>query len=287
MTCPGPRRVRLRAELKQFLVTKRASVTPEAVGLPRAGRRRTPGLRREEVAVLAGVGVSWYTWLEQGRDINVSNSVLDAVSQALRLDNAEHAHLYRLAGLNPPLRVEDGQPEVTPQLRRLVDGWLPSPASLLDRHWNVLVMNDAAHAVFGLTDADQNCLVAFFTSDAYRARHRHWQRIAPALVAEFRRDAARFPDDPRFDEIAEQLRATSPEFATLWAQHDVQATTHATKIVEHPIAGTLSFDLTVLAMPSRPDVRLILHTATAGMGTEEKVAALLARRTQISLAEAG
>src|SRR5687767_11448448 len=152
-------RPRRREQLRDFLRTCRARLTPADVGIVAVGRRRTPGLRREEVAALAGVGVSWYTWLEQGRDIKVSAEVLDAIGGTLRLTGPERAHLYVLAGLNPPRAggVYDGA--VTPELRHLLEAWEPRPAVLRDRYWNLLAINDAAQAVFGFDDTDRNCLI--------------------------------------------------------------------------------------------------------------------------------
>nr|WP_242001718.1 helix-turn-helix domain-containing protein [Kribbella steppae] len=152
-----------REELREFLRARRAAVSPGEVGLPDVGKRRTPGLRREEVASLAGVGVSWYTWLEQGRDINVSGEVLDAISKALRLSEPERSHLYLLAGLNPPVRSATVG-AVTEELRRLVDAWSPRPAILRDQYWNLLAINDATRTVFGYDDTDHNCLISFFTN---------------------------------------------------------------------------------------------------------------------------
>ncbi|WP_225978690.1 helix-turn-helix transcriptional regulator [Gandjariella thermophila] len=283
-------RIRLRDELRHFLQTRRARLTPEEVGLPSGGRRRTPGLRREEVAVLAGVGASWYTWLEQGRDIKVSDSVLDAVSRALRLDEHERAYLYRLAGVSPPQPSAVAEAEVTPELERLVDGWLPNPAYVIGKHWNVLVMNQAARAAFGFTSADRNCLVSFFTNEKYRARFRYWEETAPTLVAEFRRDAARYPDDPEFHLLADELRSRSTEFAALWARHDVRSEARGTKAIEHPTVGCLVFEHATLHLPDSPHTRLILHTPLAGTDTRAKLERLVereARRNAISLVEAG
>jgi transcriptional regulator with XRE-family HTH domain len=240
-----------REQLRDFLRSRRARLTPGDVGIPAVGKRRTPGLRREEVAVLAGVGVSWYTWLEQGRDINVSEEVLDAVARALRLDEAERAHLYRLAGLNAPHPNGVGGGEVTPELRNLLDAWAPRPAILRDRYWNILAVNDATRAVFGYDDGDHNCLVSFFTNARYRALHLHWASVAPVVVAAFRSDAAHFPDDPEFERMVSELRGRSPEFAELWARHDVGVPRQAVKAVRHPEAGDLLFDLTTLAVADR------------------------------------
>ncbi|WP_433158842.1 helix-turn-helix transcriptional regulator [Kribbella sp. CA-247076] len=247
-----------REQLRDFLRARRAEVSPAEVGLPVVGRRRTPGLRREEVASLAGVGVSWYTWLEQGRDINVSGEVLDAISRTLRLTEPERAHLYLLAGLNPPLSRTTGS-EVSPELRRLVDAWSPRPAILRDRYWNLLAINDATRTVFGYDDADHNCLISFFTNARYRGMHVHWAAVAPAVVAAFRADAARAPEDPEFRRVVDELTAASPDFAALWARQEVGVPGQVVKAVNHPKQGELFFDLTTLAVTDHPDWLLELY----------------------------
>nr|WP_221332988.1 helix-turn-helix transcriptional regulator [Nocardia transvalensis] len=245
--------------MRDFLRSRRARLTPDDVGLPSGGKRRTPGLRREEVAVLAGVGVSWYTWLEQARDITVSAEVLDAVGRALRLSEAERAHLYLLAGLNPPLagRAPDG--DVTPELRRLLDAWSPRPAILRDRYWNLLGVNEAARRVFGFGAADRNCLISFFTNERYRDLHIRWATAAPAVVAAFRADAARAPGDPGFARVIEELRSASADFAGLWARHEVGVPGQAVKAVRHPDLGDLEFDMTTLSVVDHPNWFLELY----------------------------
>ncbi|MBF6166149.1 helix-turn-helix domain-containing protein [Streptomyces gardneri] len=269
-----------RAQLRDFLRTRRARLTPQDVGLSAVGRRRTPGLRREEVAMLAGVGVSWYTWLEQGRDITVSAEVLDAIGAALRLSGPERRHLYLLAGLNPPPSGRTRDTEVTPQLRGLIEAWGSRPAVLRDRCWNLLTVNDAARAVFGFTDADHNCLISFFTNARYRGMHVEWAAIAPAVVAAFRADAAHAPGDPEFGRVVGELTAASPEFARLWARHDVDAAVQAVKAVRHPEAGDLLFDTTTLAVADHPDWFLVLYNPQPGTETAQRVEGL----TRIGLA---
>jgi transcriptional regulator with XRE-family HTH domain len=273
-SAPGRRR----DELRDFLRTRRARLTPADVGMPDGGRRRTPGLRREEVAVLAGVGVSWYTWLEQGRDIKVSGDVLDAVARALRLDEAEREHLYLLAGLNPPRAEADPAVPVTPELQRVLDAWLPRPAYIRDRHWNFLAINDAAREVFGYGDTDHNCLVTFFTNVRYRSMHAHWTAAAPDVVARFRADAARYPDDPGFDRLIADTLAASPEFAELWPRHEVSAPPLAVKAINHPEAGELVFEGTLLPLADRPGHHLVLHNPRPGTGTRERLERLMAGR---------
>ncbi|XRQ16159.1 helix-turn-helix transcriptional regulator [Actinomadura welshii] len=273
-----------RAELRDFLRTRRARLTPADVGMPAGGRRRTPGLRREEVAVLAGVGVSWYTWLEQGRDITVSGDVLDAIGRALRLDAAEREHLYLLAGLNPPRAAAGPAAPVTPESRRLLDAWSPRPAYIRERHWNLVAVNDAAREVFGYGDTDHNCLVTFFTSVRHRALEMHWEAVAPDVVGRFRADAARHPDDPEFARIAGDLLAVSPEFAELWGRHEVSARTQAVKAVRHPEAGEMVFESTLLPLADRPGHDLVLYNPRPGTETRERLERLMARR---GLAAAG
>ncbi|QKG27342.1 helix-turn-helix transcriptional regulator [Actinomadura verrucosospora] len=277
-TTPASAPGRRRDELRDFLRTRRARLTPADVGMPDAGRRRTPGLRREEVAVLAGVGVSWYTWLEQGRDIKVSGEVLDAIARALRLDAAEREHLYLLAGLNPP-RAEAGPAvPITPELQRVLDAWSPRPAYVRDRYWNFIAINDAARAVFGFGDVDHNCLVSFFTNVRYRDMHTHWAEAAPGVVARFRGDAARYPDDPEFGRIADDMIAASAEFAGLWERHEVSGATQAVKGVRHPEAGELVFEGTLLPLADRPGQHLVLHNPRPGTGTQERLERLMSRR---------
>lgn len=239
------------------------------------GRRRTPGLRREEVAALAGVGVSWYTWLEQGRDIKVSGEVLDAISGALRLTGPERTHLYLLAGLNPPRVGGVHGGAVTPELRHLLDAWSPRPAILRDRYRNLLAINDATRAVFGYDDTDYNCMISFFTNARYRGTYAHWASVAPTVVAAFRADAAHSPDDPRFRRLVDDLSAVSPEFAELWARHEVSPPVQAVKAVRHPEAGDLFFDMTTLTVADRPDWYLELYNPRPDTGTGDRLEQLL------------
>jgi transcriptional regulator with XRE-family HTH domain len=258
-----------REQLRDFLRRRRAGLTPADVGLVAVGRRRTPGLRREEVAILAGVGVDWYTWLEQGRSINASPEVLDAISRALRLTEPERAHLYLLADLNPPRPGRAATAEVTPELRRLLDAWAPRPAVLTDRYRNLLAVNDPARFVLGYGDDDHNCMITFFTSARYRAADPRWAAAAPAVVAAFRADAARFPDDPEFGRLVADLRAVSPEFAELWDRHDVAVPTQGVKAVDHPEVGELEFDVTPLAVSGGSDWCLELYNPRPGTRTDE------------------
>ncbi|MEU8781124.1 helix-turn-helix transcriptional regulator [Streptomyces sp. NPDC048637] len=267
-------RQRRSAEIRAFLRSRRARLTPADVGMAAGSGRRTPGLRREEVAVLAGVGVSWYTWLEQGRDINVSAEVLDAVSRVLWLDAAEREHLYLLAGLNPP-RATPADRAVPAGIRRVIDGWLPRPAYVIDRHWKLVTVNRAAQLVFGYGELDHSCLVSFFTSAHFRSVLCGWEDAARQIVGQFRADAARYPDDPEFGRLAEDMCAASPAFATVWAEHPVGAATEGIKSLVHPAGGELTFHYTMLPVSDLPGARLLLYTPTEGTPTEARMVGLL------------
>jgi transcriptional regulator with XRE-family HTH domain len=263
-----------RRELREFLMSRRARVSPAEAGLPAGGaRRRTPGLRREEVAVLAGVGASWYQWLEQGRDISVSPQVLDAVARVLRLSNAEHRHLYVLAGLNPPA------PEVAPEkrdmcdgLRRLIDTWMPYPAHIMDWYYNAVMYNDAAAIVLGMRpDQTQNCLVDFFTDPMYRSRDISWERNARTVVAQFRAACSACPDDEGFQAVLAQLKEASPEFTRLWEERDIEDAGQIRKELDHPLVGLLVLESTAMKVPARPDLTIVLHTPLDEADTAAKL----------------
>ncbi|MFF4830376.1 helix-turn-helix transcriptional regulator [Streptomyces sp. NPDC001315] len=261
-------------ELREFLVSRRARVTPAEAGLPDGGaRRRTPGLRREEVAVLAGVGASWYQWLEQGRDISVSPQVLDSVARVLRLSNAERRHLYVLAGLNPPA------PEVAPEkrdmcdgLRRVIDTWMPYPAHIMDMYYNCVMYNDAAAMVLGMRPGTtQNCIVDFFTDELYRSRSNSWERNARTVVAQFRAACSACPDDEGFQQVVAELKATSAEFTELWAERDIEDAGQIRKELDHPLVGLLVVESTAMKVPARPDLTIVLHTPLDEANTAAKL----------------
>src|SRR5947207_4514400 len=194
-----------RAELADFLKARRAALQPSDVGLPGGGRRRTPGLRREEVATLAGVGTTWYTWLEQGRDVRASLDVFEALSRALRLTPAERSHLITL-GRGEEAPPPPPQPEyVSPTLRRLIQNLGPSPAYLLGRRWDLLAWNDAYVAVFGdpmeFPPGKRNQVWMVFMDPGRRNLLTDWRQGARRLLARFRADYAQHVGDPSFDKL--------------------------------------------------------------------------------------
>ncbi|MEU3827174.1 MULTISPECIES: helix-turn-helix transcriptional regulator [unclassified Streptomyces] len=255
-------------------MSRRARVSPQDAGLPGGGgRRRTPGLRREEVAVLAGVGASWYQWLEQGRDISVSPQVLDAVARVLRLSDAERRHLYLLAGLNPPTpEVVDGRRDMCDGLRRLIDTWMPYPAHIMDLYYNCVMYNDAAAVVLGMRqDRTQNCLVDFFVDPLYRSRSNSWERNARTVVAQFRAACAARPDDEGFQSVLAEVSAASAEFRQMWAQRDIEDQGQIRKELNHPAAGLLVVESTAMKVPARPDLLIVLHTPLDEANTAAKL----------------
>lgn len=218
---------------------------------------------------VAGVGVSWYTWLEQGRDITVSGEVLDAIARALRFTEPERAHLYVLAGLNPPRAAGSRDAQVSEELRRLLAVWSPRPAVLRDRYWNILAINDASRDAFGYDCDDYNCLVSFFTNARYREMHLHWAAAAPAVVAAYRADAA--GGGAEFARLTAELATVSSEFAELWARHEVGAPVQAVHAVRHPEVGDLLFDTTTLIVADHPEWQLVLYNPRPGTETEQRL----------------
>lgn len=214
------------------------------MGLPSGGRRRTPGLRREEVAQLAGVSVAWYTWLEQGREIHPSIDTLEAISRALRLPPEERVHAFALAGREPPRDSPPPLPQLAPASVQAVLGAIAFPAYVSDRAWNVIAWNAPADELFGhaaRAPADRNSMVIAFGDPSFRAMLVNWSEEAGHLVASFRRAHDEAPDDPALERVLERLRGF-PEFRRLWANHDVRQRYFARKELHHPILGTLLFE---------------------------------------------
>lgn len=221
--------------------------------------------------MLANVGLSWYTWLEQGKDINVSERVLDAVSQALRLSHAERVHLFLLAGLAPPTSTADPSGHDVGGLRPLVDGWSPNPAYLLDRHWNVVAANAAAHRSFSVAASHENCFRSFFLDPGTAGFYPQEEQLARELVAQLRDRVARYPDDPVFQRLVLELSATSDRFVSLWRLQELVETPQRSVWFRHPVAGVLTFDQVVLTPADRPDHQLMIYTPDPATATAERL----------------
>jgi transcriptional regulator with XRE-family HTH domain len=270
---------RRREELADFLRKRRAHLKPEDVGLPTGGRRRTPGLRREEVAHLAGVGATWYTWLEQGRDVRASLDVLEAISRALRLTPAERTHLVLLGrGEEPPPCRSDERVSAT--VRRLIENLGPNPAFVIGRRWDYLAWNSAACALFGdfgaVPKAARNHVWMHFMDPARREIFPDWEQDAQLLVAKFRADSARHIGDPQFEDLIGTLRKSSPEFCKAWKKHEVSRVGAGRKTVRHPVVGTMLFEHAVFNPQEAPEQRMILYSPAQDDDTPRKLARLLA-----------
>jgi transcriptional regulator with XRE-family HTH domain len=267
-------------EIREFLRTRRARITPGQAGLaPHPGARRVPGLRREEAAQLAGVSVDYYIRLERGRTRGVSETVLKAVARALQLDDAERAHLFDLAqpaatrGRRRPLSPQ----RVRPALQRTLES-LSVPAVIQGRRLDVLAANRLGYALFTDFEArprrERNFARFVFLDQAARTLYADWDRAAGDCVAMLRLYAGRHPDDPQLTELIGELSVHSDAFRRLWADHDVHAHTTGTKRLHHPLAGDLTLDYVVLTVEGDPDQALVIYTPEPASPSAEALAIL-------------
>lgn len=264
-----------RAELSEFLRTRRARLKPEDVGLPDFGRhRRVPGLRREELAQLAGVSVAYYTRLEQGNGLNVSAEVLDAIARALRLTGAEHAHLTHLAKpkqhkKKPSVRTQ----VVRGNLRQLLDTLDGVPAYIAGRRTDILAWNSMTASLFGdwaeLPPQDRNWARLVFLRPEYHDLFLDWEQKAIDIVCHLRMDAGRCPEDPRLSALVGELSVKSEEFRRLWATHDVKEQNHGVKRFRHPLMGELTLNFESFRLPDDSDQSLIVYNAEPGSPSAE------------------
>ena len=251
-----------RAALGEFLKARRAQLLPGDVGLPPGSRRRTAGLRREEVALLAGVGVTWYTWLEQGRSINVSAQVLDAVARTLRLNLVEREHLYQLAEATP--RFPAPTSTVSAAVYEMLHSLDPLPASIINGRYDVVAKNDAYEDLFRawheMPCVHRNTLWCCFAEAGRREMFVNYDEEMPHLVARLRAEYARHIGDPEWEEDIRRLAEHSAEFADLWARHEVAAPAERVRTFLHPVAGRLTLVNTELALPADGDLRMSVYT---------------------------
>ncbi|MBK9969406.1 MAG: helix-turn-helix domain-containing protein [Acidimicrobiaceae bacterium] len=265
-----------RDELAAFLRARREALRPSDVGLPPGRGRRTPGLRREEIALLAGVSVTWYTWLEQGRPINASVDVLEALARSLRLDDAERHHLLalatRVAG-DPVPDVEDA-PDA---LVRLIASMDPAPAYVLGPRWEFLAWNRAQSHLYPMIDRlepdERNLVWVFFAEPTARELVVDWPDQARRILAEFRAGTAGLRADPKVLSLVERLRNASPEFAEWWAQLDVAQFQTRVRRYHHPRAGELAFEYQQLTPSEWPGLRVVCQLPLPGDDSAERLAA--------------
>jgi len=267
-----------RADLAEFLRARRAALRPADVGLPPGARRRTQGLRREEVALLAGVSVSWYTWLEQGRPINASLDVLDALSRALQLDSVERDHLVALAGHPARQTAGEGGDVVSDALERLLRALEPAPAYVLGPRWDFLAWNRPFGSLFpavaALAPENRNLVWVMFANADARALVGDWEREARRVLSQFRAETVPLRDDPAVVSLVDRLLETSAEFAQWWPRHDVGGFETHRRLFHHPVAGRLEFETQQLVPAGEPDLRVVVHLAIPGDDSARRLSAV-------------
>ncbi|MFC9661240.1 helix-turn-helix transcriptional regulator [Nocardia sp. NPDC127606] len=263
--------------LGEFLRTRRARIQPAAVGLSEYGRRRMVGLRREEVAQLAGMSVDYYTRLERGRDEDFPDSVLDSVARALRLDAAERDHFYIL------VRPADPDYNYAPTVRpgtRLLLGSITTPAFVLGRHMEVLAWNDMGDKVFGfdaVTDSERNLARFTVLNPAAGVFYPDWEPVAAETAAYLRRQVDRCPRDRRLTSLIDELTADNPVFHRIWSIHTSAGNPHGRRLIQHPVVGRIEFGYETLALPGDQDQLLVVYTVIPESAACDAVAALGAR----------
>src|SRR5215470_18056047 len=263
-----------RQALASFLRTRRARLSQAEVGLPARSRHRTPGLRREDVAELANIGVSWYTSLEQGKDVHPSKPVLESIAQALKLTHAEEKYLFRLSGHALPVKAPPEEEEVPPELRRVVDVLTPHPALVIGRRWDILFRNRAADLVFCLDEPcpphSLNVVWRSFQRQGH-ALDLDWEVQARNLVAHFRADYASSPGDASFEALLHDLQRMSPCFREWWEHHEIRGVPNGPRSMMHPVLGLLEFD----QMQTAFSANLRMHIYAASPSTASKLAQAL------------
>ena len=262
-----------RAELALFLRSRRERMDPESLGVPVGARRRTPGLRREELAQLAGVGVTWYTWLEQGRPINASTQVLDAVARVLGLDQSEQGHLYELAGVVAPAPAGRLQLAVEPELQAVLDG-MPHMAVIINERYDVLAWNRPFERWFpSLTDDDleyRNMLWATFSVPSWACPMANRREEMRWSVATLRGAYARHIGEPCWEQFIKDMLEVSADFAEMWQEREVAAPADRLRTFRHPMVGPVTLKLTSFGVHALPGARMVVYLPY-GPDSEEAV----------------
>jgi transcriptional regulator with XRE-family HTH domain len=248
--------------LGAYLKDRRAKLDPAAFGLP-SGRRRTPGLRREEVAQRANISPTWYTWLEQGRGGAPSADVLDRIARALMLTDVEREHLFLLGlGRSPEVRYQKSE-GVTPRLQRVLDALMPCPAIIRTAIWDIVAWNRAATVMLtdygALPPHQRNVLRFIFLDPRVRAAQADWESVARFVLGAFRVDAARAGAAAEVQPLVDELCRLSPEFAAMWRDNDVRSHGEGVKHLRHPILGPVSFEYSTFAIDGRPDLGMVVY----------------------------
>jgi len=263
-------------QLGSYLKDRRVKLDPVTLGFPMA-RRRTPGLRREEVAQRANVSPTWYTWLEQGRGGSPSADVLDRIARALMLTDVEREHLFFIALGHPPEVRYQAKEGVSPRLQRVLDALEFTPAFVRTVTWELVAWNRAASALFGydtLAPEQRNILRRIFFDPQVRAVQSDWQSVARFAVAAFRAETARAGASANVQALVEELRRLSPEFEMMWRENDVRSHGEGTKHFRHPVAGTLALEYSAFSVDGRADLSLVIYNPATPKDTN-RVRALL------------
>lgn len=269
--------------LGDFLKSVRAHVTPESLGIRPGARRRTPGLRREEVAAAADISATWYTWIEQGRDVSCSRDTLERIARALRMNETERTHLFTLARVDSPSRTTRPlTTEVASCVADIADALEPNPAYLINGRWDVLHFNRACAVALGAFDAasaeKSNVLARLFLDVEWRRFH-EWEATAASAVAQYRAAIAHYADDERITSFIEWLATTSSEFRAMWSNVAVAPSPSKEKSFQHPTAGQLTFAYSTLRPDAAPDD--VLMVVYMGQGATSANVAQLMRETHV------
>ncbi|MFE8154541.1 helix-turn-helix transcriptional regulator [Brenneria goodwinii] len=269
-----------RHEFGSFLKSRRERLRPADVGLPNGGRRRTPGLRRDEVALLAGIGTTWYTWLEQGRDVRPSYQVLSSIARTLRLDEAERRYLFELAGqsLRKAHQLKPQPPGEA--LLRMLQRAVNQPAYILGPRWDIVAWNHAACALFGdyaqLHGDERNIMSMLFNNPAHRRLLTDWQDLAPTVVGMFRAESAYLTGDEDYDRLVAALLRESQDFRYWWQRHDVMRYTSINKRINHPAVGAMVFEYNSFSSDDGRNMKLVVYTPLEEDDTVGKMTRLIA-----------
>ncbi len=268
-----------RTDLAEFLRARRAVLTPGDVGLIAGARRRTQGLRREEVALLANVSVSWYTWLEQGRPINASLDVIDALARALLLDPVEREHLLALSGYPNRGAINPGRDTAPDAVVRILDSLAPSPAYVIGPRWDFLAWNAPFECLYpqvkDLAPEVRNLVWVMFAEPSARTLIGDWEAEARRVLSQFRAESLPVRDDPAVANMVANLRSLSHEFNTWWTRHDIGGFESHRRVFHHNDAGRLEFITQQLIPAGDPDLRIVVHLAIDGDDSTERLSAAL------------
>ncbi len=271
--------------LSQFLKGKRACIAPQAVGLNGGLRRRTPGLRREEVAQLAGLSTTWYTWLEQGRDIQASASVLENVASALQMTTDERKYLFSLAldkssNMLPAASVEE-QPQISPSLAKILEQLRYCPTIISDRHCNIVGWNEAARHVFldfeQIPEHQRNMIALLFDRKEFRRLAVNWKDFAADFLAIFRAYYGQYMEDDWYETFLREMKSTYPDFNPLWEESKVSSAPQVVLEFRHARGGKMLFELSSLIVQGSTELRCSIYTPVQDSATEVKLMALMER----------